>query len=260
MVFFSVVTVCFNSDKTLTDTFDSVLSQSYSDFEYIVIDGQSTDKSVEIIKIYQKKFHARGIGFRYVSEPDSGIYSAFNKGILMSSGNFIAILNSDDVFKSEVLSRAHSIISSNASFEIFHGEIELIDRDKKCKPIVKTPIVSVSRLFWIEMSIYHPTLFISRRLYSKYIYDESFKIVADYKFVMRLLLDGHQFFNFNFIVVQMRLGGASSLFLPRIFERFHACRQLGFKFVPCFVSSCLRITFTIISKLKSIYKYVRHQY
>lgn len=260
MPFFSIVTVCFNSDKTLMDTFDSVLSQSYSDFEYIVVDGQSKDRTVEIIKIYQQKFKARGIDFHYVSEQDSGIYSAFNKGILMSSGDFIVILNSDDIFKSEVLSRAHSIISSNISFEIFHGEIELVDWEKKYKPIVKSPIVSISRLFWVEMSIYHPTMFISNKLYSKYLYDESLKIVADYKFVMRMLLDGHQFFNMNFVVVQMRIGGASSIFLPRIFERFHACRQLGFNLIPCFLSSCLRIIFTILSKLKSIYKYVINQY
>ena len=90
---FSIITVCYNSEKTIRRTFESVLSQSFTDYEYIVVDGNSKDSTVEIIKEYEPKFNGR---MHWISEPDNGIYDAMNKGIRMAKGDFINMMNSDD--------------------------------------------------------------------------------------------------------------------------------------------------------------------
>ena len=94
----TVVTVCYNAESVLKKTFNSVLNQEYGDYEYVVIDGNSTDNTVNIIKEYKRKFEKRDIEFRYISEPDKGIYDAMNKGILKANGKYVSILNSDDFF------------------------------------------------------------------------------------------------------------------------------------------------------------------
>ncbi len=92
----SIVTPCLNSEKTIRDTIESVLYQTYKNIEYIIVDGSSTDNTVKIIKEYLPKFHGR---MKFVSEKDNGIYNAMNKGIKMSSGNIIGIINSDDYYE-----------------------------------------------------------------------------------------------------------------------------------------------------------------
>ena len=92
----SIITVCYNSDKTVRRTFESVLHQSYTEFEYIVVDGLSTDRTVEIIKEYEPLFQGR---MCWISEKDNGIYDAMNKGIRMAQGELIGIINSDDYYE-----------------------------------------------------------------------------------------------------------------------------------------------------------------
>ena len=91
----SIITVTFNSEKTLRYTIESVLNQNYDDIEYLIIDGGSTDSTLDIIKCYEPKFEGK---LHYISEPDKGIYDAMNKGILMATGNVVGFLNSDDLF------------------------------------------------------------------------------------------------------------------------------------------------------------------
>ena len=107
----SIITVCYNSAKTLQDTFDSVKSQTYTDIEYIVVDGASTDGTLEMIQEHEAHIS------KWVSEPDKGLYDAMNKGIEMATGNLIGILNSDDVFMDS------EVISKIAAFHWEHPEI-----------------------------------------------------------------------------------------------------------------------------------------
>ena len=93
----SIITATFNSAKTVRDTFDSVLAQTYHDIEYIVVDGLSKDNTLDIIKEYAPKFNGR---MRYISEKDKGLYDAMNKGIAMATGDIVGILNSDDFYTS----------------------------------------------------------------------------------------------------------------------------------------------------------------
>ena len=91
----SIITVTYNSEKTLRDTIESVLSQTYTDYEYIIVDGASKDNTINIVKEYEPKFEGR---MRWISEPDKGIYDAMNKGIKMSTGDVVSIINSDDFY------------------------------------------------------------------------------------------------------------------------------------------------------------------
>lgn len=91
----SIITVTYNSEKTLRDTIESVLSQTYTDYEYIIVDGASKDNTINIVKEYEPKFEGR---MRWISEPDKGIYDAMNKGIKMSTGDVVGIINSDDFY------------------------------------------------------------------------------------------------------------------------------------------------------------------
>ena len=90
----SLITVCYNSEETIKDTIESVLKQTYRNYEYIIIDGKSKDKTLDIIKSYEKKFDSK---LKYISESDEGLYDAMNKGIALATGDIIGILNSDDI-------------------------------------------------------------------------------------------------------------------------------------------------------------------
>ena len=94
----SIITVTYNSERTLRDTMESILSQTFQDFEYIIVDGASKDATLDIIREYEPRFQGK---MRYLSEPDKGIYDAMNKGFAMATGDVIGILNSDDFFTSE---------------------------------------------------------------------------------------------------------------------------------------------------------------
>ena len=94
----TIITVCLNSESTIWRTINSVLAQTNKNFEYIIIDGNSTDKTLEIVESFKEKFKNKGITYRWTCEPDNGIYDAFNKGILLAQGDWISFLGSDDIY------------------------------------------------------------------------------------------------------------------------------------------------------------------
>lgn len=110
---FSIVTVCFNSEKTIKKTIESVLQQEFKDYEYIIVDGASKDGTMDVVRSYVGKFEGR---LRYISEPDKGIYDAFNKGVRMSKGKYVWIVNSDDYIEPNALDELYKV-SSQYTFE-----------------------------------------------------------------------------------------------------------------------------------------------
>lgn len=204
----SVITVCYNSENTIRDTIESVLSQDYKNIEYIIIDGLSTDSTMDIVSEYRDKIPC------VISEPDTGLYDAMNKGIQMASGTYVGILNSDDFFHStSVISQIANEIGAAESEDVILGSIEFVKgRD----------LGSVSRVYTAKgfkpwqlrfgMMPPHPGAFIKKSCYDSIgLYDTTFKIAADFDFFCRAFIKERVTYKtLDKIVVRMREGGVST--------------------------------------------------
>lgn len=172
---FSIITINFNNAEGLRTTVESIVSQSFTDFEYLIIDGGSTDGSVETIKHF-----ADNITW-WVSEPDKGIYNAMNKGIARAKGEYLLFINSGDcLFDNEVLAKSNKLIDLSA--DIISGNLMMIEGSKET--IVKPP-AEVSLYYCLYHGLTHPNTFIRRSLFDKYgLYNEENKVVSDWEFFL----------------------------------------------------------------------------
>lgn len=212
MILFSIVTVCFNSVKTIRDTFNSILSQSCYDYEYIVIDGGSNDGTIEIIKEYEPKFEGR---MQWISENDNGIYDAMNKGIRLSKGEYLNFMNSDDTFEYEALAKTREIIQMNHNnFVIYYGITRTINSEKQ--------EISISRKnhnFLEYMTINHQACFIHKQIFEKYgNFDIKYKICADYKLLLIAKLNNEHFYPMDHIIVNYYQDGLSRILIDKTRE------------------------------------------
>ena len=173
----TLITVCYNGEATIRRTFDSVLQQTYKNIEYIVIDGQSKDGTLEIIKEYEPLFEGR---MKWVSEPDKGIYDAMNKGIRMASGELIGIINSDDYYEPDAVEQM-VLAMNDEPYQILYGFLRTLSNG------VEKSITIASHLFLREEMISHPSCFITKQLYNDLgEYDTQFVSAADYDFMLRM--------------------------------------------------------------------------
>mgnify|MGYP002509984989 CR=1 FL=1 len=198
----SIITPCLNSQKTIHDTIESVLRQSYNTIEYIVIDGGSTDGTLEIIKQYVPLFCGR---MRYVSEPDKGIYNAMNKGIRMSHGQLIGILNSDDFYEYNAVEMIAEQYKKE-EYQVIYGHMRVLSRNRECY------VCKDNHRLLLQAMIPHPTCFVTRNVYRDFgLYLEYLKIVADYELMLRLNKTGKVIFQcIPQVITNFRRGGASS--------------------------------------------------
>jgi len=206
---FSIITVCYNSEDTIIDTFESILNQTFQDFEYLIVDGGSTDKTIAIIREYEKKFNGK---LTWISESDSGIYEAMNKGIKKSIGNIIGIINSDDWYELDTLCKIEKISKNESNQEdfIIKGEMNKIFDNGKI--IIKSKSINDTNLFnKVKLTVTHPAVFSSIASYNKNgLFDLDFKIVADYDYLLRSYLNKTQFIFSDKIFANMRMEGVSS--------------------------------------------------
>lgn len=180
---FTIITVCLNSAKTIRRTFDSLLEQSFKDYEYIVVDGESTDGTLEIIREYEPKFQGR---MRWISEKDKGIYDAMNKGIRMAKGDYINIMNSDDWFEKDALKKIAEVPGNP---DVIYGCIRLVFPKSGAMDVLR---IDHRRL--AETPLFHQGCFIMRTAHEKYgLYDLEYRVSADYDFLLKLYLAGAQF-------------------------------------------------------------------
>lgn len=176
-VLVSVITPCFNSEKTIARTFEALMRQSYQNIEYIVIDGASSDNTLTIIKEYEKKFQ---FPFRYVSEPDNGIYDAMNKGIGMANGKLIGIVNSDDYYSDDAIMNMVEAYDG-ADYRILYGF------QRNVKDGQETQIFMNHHSQLQYMMITHPTCFVTKKIYEDFgCYDTSYRSSSDYEFMDRI--------------------------------------------------------------------------
>jgi glycosyltransferase involved in cell wall biosynthesis len=171
----SIVTVNLNNSAGLKLTLDSVTSQTYKDFEYIVIDGGSKDDSLSLLEKYRDQINY------CISEPDSGVYQAMNKGIKKATGEYLLFLNSGDHLANEHL--IAEIVSELTEIDIIYGNLFLIENEAKSWTAVYPPVLSFQH--FMEGSLPHPGSFIKRSVFDRVgFYDETLKIVSDWKFFM----------------------------------------------------------------------------
>lgn len=206
----SVITVCHNSATTIRDTIESVLNQTYTSIEYILIDGNSNDETLDIIKSYEEIFKKKGIKYKYISEVDKGIYDAMNKGLRIAKGNIIGILNSDDWYEENALDEIRNLYNQNKRLSIYVGEMNRVNKDKIPYKI-NYNIKNISRTIHKAMPINHPASFVHKDVYSKIgLFDIQYKLSADYDFIFRAYNLGVSFLFTDKVIVNMRNSGATS--------------------------------------------------
>jgi glycosyltransferase len=178
----SIITVTYNSEKTLQNTIDSVLFQTYSDIEYIIVDGKSTDSTLDIIKENEQRFKGR---MHWISEPDNGIYDAMNKGIAAASGDIIGILNSDDIFAEETTIEQIVSVFENNKCDVLYGNLIYQNENKPVRHWESNTFKHSSLHFgWMPP---HPTLYCVKGIYDKFgTFDSNFRISADYDLIIRI--------------------------------------------------------------------------
>ncbi len=177
----TIVTVCYNAEQTIEKTIQSVISQDYNEVEYLIIDGKSTDKTLEIVAKY------RDIPYMHVtSERDSGLYNAMNKGIGKATGEYILFLNSGDYFCDNTVL---SDMAMELNADIVYGNV--LRRKAEGEVLEKYP--GRYRVFWLLLQgrmMSHQVMFTKTDVMKKYGFDEKFKITADYNFLVKAKKDG----------------------------------------------------------------------
>ena len=225
----SIITVTYNSSKTLTDTMEAVLRQSYDNIEYIVVDGASTDGTIDLIHQYEPRFKGR---MRWISEPDCGIYDAMNKGIRMATGDIIGILNSDDYFTSNNVIESIVPYFTDKTLDAIYGDIHFI-KDGQPDKCVRYYSSKHFHPFWLRFGFMpaHPSFYCRRKVYSEAgLYKTDYKIAADYEMMVRLFRVCKikaKYLPLDFVT--MRTGGASNHSvnsrLQLISEDVRSCRE-----------------------------------
>lgn len=261
----SLITVCYNSEKTIEDTIRSVISQSYTNWEHIIVDGGSKDRTIEIIKSYENEYNGR---LRLYQEPDKGIYDAMNKGINYANGVIVGIINSDDWYAPTALERVvQSCLSCPGDEKIITGGLNRM-RDGV---VIYNQMHYEITLSGLKkgMPLQHPAVFVTKAVYNRLGgFDLSFPHIADYDFIWRCYADGKVKFLFvNSVVSYMREGGASDcLSWKHIWSRTTERYRLRKKYLSnkeAFISSakflvrelCFQVTKKVIgtNNVKKIY-------
>jgi len=203
----SIITVVYNGEQTIEQTIKSVLGQPYEHIEYIIIDGGSTDGTVDIIKKYENNIS------QWISEKDNGIYDAMNKGIQLATGDFIAFINADDWYSENALSIVGNCIQENPSIDFFYGNLNFIKDDG-------TIVLWKGNRGFKGLEIPHPTIFIRSIVLKSNLFNTSFKIAADAELTLKLFHIKIKNFYIDKVIANFRDGGLSSTFWRTQKENF----------------------------------------
>lgn len=232
----SIITVTYNSAKTFKDTIESVLAQSRRPYEYIVIDGGSTDETVQIASSYADRMEEAGIQYKIISEPDNGIYDAMNKGIRLATGTIVGIINSDDWYEDnavEVVAKTYE----NEGFDLFYADLRMIKPDGTS--FIKH---SRNRKYATSRDWNHPTTFITKQIYDKFSYRND-TIHDDYDLILRIKKSGAKICVVNQVLANFRMNGVSHSrsvagACRRMAIKYRIYRQNGYSpiyFFECFI-------------------------
>ena len=181
----SIIICTYNSAGRLEKTLDSILSQNGEDFEVVIIDGASTDGTVEIIKDYESKFAGK---LRWISEKDSGIYEAMNKGVKMAQGEYLNVIGAGDWLEEGALGKVFRAMADNLEADAIYAKTRIWDKDIKESKFFQTlPEILPTQ------PMQHPALYYKKELHNRFgLYDERYKIVADYLFCLKAFYFGKE--------------------------------------------------------------------
>lgn len=206
----SIITPCMNSAGTIRQTIESVLNQTYKNIEYIIVDGGSSDETLDIIREYQPRFHGR---MRYISEKDRGIYDAMNKGIRMTKGGLIGIVCSDDYYELDAVEKVVSCLTDD-KYQVIYGYCRFMSNGHV------TELMKSNHKDLKHHMIPHPTCFVTRSTYRDFgMFLTAFRISSDYELLLRLYKSEKVVFKqIRSVLTNFRIGGESSNMKRRTLE------------------------------------------
>lgn len=229
----TVVTVCFNSQDSIGKTIESVLQQTYERIEYIIVDGKSKDRTLEIAESYKKSFKERGFEFCIISEPDHGIYDAMNKGTALATGEVIGFINSGDWYEPEAVARMMDYYEKY-QFDMFYASLRIW---RHSSTMIKKARI---RNYITTRDWNHPTTFITRKIYQKFHY-ACRGIYDDWDLVLKIRRSGAKIVVCDEVLANFCFGGISnkksvSAAFGRFKERYRIYRENGYSrlyFIEC---------------------------
>ncbi len=196
----SIITVVFNGEKHLEQTIQSVINQTYDNVEYIIMDGGSTDGTLDIIKKYEEQIDY------WVSEKDNGIYDAMNKGITLATGAIIGLINADDWYEKNTIEEIVDTFNIDSHADIVYGLLRHIKNNIEYK------IEAQNHNFLCDRMIPHPTCFVKKTVYNKLNnYNIQYRAAADYDFMLRAKSANFNFIKIDEVLANFRIGGISNV-------------------------------------------------
>lgn len=199
----TIITACFNSEQIIEKTVKSVLSQTYKNIEYIIIDGASEDNTLEVLEHYRKEIA------HLISEPDTGIGNAWNKALALSTGDVVGILNAGDVYQNEAVSMVVQAFNEDSGYDFVFGDVDMCDLGGNYLYTWHGDFRFIEMIRY-DMFIPHPTVFVGGDIYKKFGgFDETFKTAIDYEFMLRIIKGGARGGYIPVSLTCMMLGGKS---------------------------------------------------
>lgn len=211
----SIITVVYNGEKTITQTIERVLNQTYQNIEYIIVDGKSTDGTLDIINNYRNQIT------HVVSEKDLGIYDAMNKGINLATGDVIGIINSDDYYEIDAVENITKLYKQGCV--IYFGAMRSIEENNDS--FIYPGADNLEKLKR-GMVIGHPTLFVNREVYEKYgKFSLEYKVASDWDFTLRCYINKVEFIKTKKVVSNFHVGGISSVISNEYLKELSVIRK-----------------------------------
>jgi len=252
----SVITVVLNGEKYLEEAISSIIKQTYDNIEYIIIDGGSTDRSLDIIQKYENHIDL------WITEKDSGLYNAMNKGIALSSGDFVGFVGSDDYLYLNTLEKLAKA-AKKETIDYTVGSVDIILENGQLKEkILVLPNFLMQNRFIFDMATHHLSFYVSRKIINKIgNFDENFNIRSDYDMTIRVISKSKKKFNFTDSVGSFREGGVSGSY-SSYFENFSILRKHGisvFKSILNILPSLIKV-FIVKNFPSSIVNFLRKNF
>lgn len=214
----SIITVVYNGAQTIEQTILSVLGQTYKNIEYIIIDGQSTDGTQNIVRKYMDSIDC------FISEKDNGIYDAMNKGIRIATGEIIGIINSDDWYSENAVEQAIDYFTQK-EVDLVYGKVCFVEQNGEKKIAQQLPL----EMLWYRTVVYHPSVFIKKKIYEQFgFYNLKYKISSDYELLLRLYSHQVKFGYIDVVVAYFCLGGLSTTLQKESIEEH---REISLKYI-----------------------------